>query len=171
MSKLADVVPPDKKGDFYQRCIDLLDVKLSFSEFCEKVHALVNDYPNCKKWIAWYLRENIANLLFPACKSLNDAQLCKWLKISETTNGQEGLNNFIQLLTGRTQMTLAPLCETILEMILTYSQEYRAALEGMPICPKAKRPTKTDLKSNQEPKRDYKAAESAAELGLSKGSS
>lgn len=171
VSQIAAIVPPEKRGDFYNRCIELLGEKLCFNEFCDKVNSIVSDYPNCKTWIAWYLRDNIANLLFPACKSTTEAEFNRWLHISQDTNGQEGLNNFIQILTGRQQMTLAPLCSLICEMIKTMSHEYRCALEGMPINPKSDRTTKKDKRKKREKRHDYKAGESAADLGVSMGES
>ena len=67
VSKITDVVPLRRRYEFKQLCWSLLDNLLELYQFEAIVKKICNSFPNAKGWMKWYLRQNIAPHIFPAC--------------------------------------------------------------------------------------------------------
>ena len=98
VSKITDVVPLKRRYEFKQLCWSLLENSLEFYQFEAIVKKICNTFPNAKGWMKWYLRQNIAPHIFPACNSVQrDSDLKNRLqKLSKSTNAQEGLGGSLK---------------------------------------------------------------------------
>ena len=133
MGNILELVPRGQKGDWYNRCINLLN-GTDTDQFMHKINSLLLHYPKCGQWLKWYLQDPKISILFPACKDIkNSIQRRRWDQLSDNTNGQEGLSGFLQALSGQNKMELDEVCLLCIHFIKKFSRKYAAGKDGMNI--------------------------------------
>ena len=82
LCKNNGVVPVQRKNEFKER-VKLLSTQKSRAVFDENVLYIKHEFPNCIKWINWYLHLDRGKLIFPAmvtCKVLFDQSVALIIK-------------------------------------------------------------------------------------------
>jgi len=94
IGQIGEIVPPKKKSDWWDRCMNLLHIQ-KFESFEHAIYSLDKHYPNAKNFLRWYLSDTNAAILFPSCKDLNPRDMQRFERLSDNTNGQEGMGGFL----------------------------------------------------------------------------
>ena len=90
MQRNQGVVHVDKKSEFLAICLSLLSNHITLAQFDEIVAKIKEDYPNAKKWIEWWIRDEISIMIFPT-KQI-DKTKSFFETLPETTNAQESIH-------------------------------------------------------------------------------
>ena len=106
MRSLLKVVQNAKaipRGEKVKRFISLVDKlraqETSYEQFHSTVITLVKEFPHTKRWINWYLSKRKAASFFPACQNFTTEEHTKFYsRLASTTNAQESLGGFFQML-------------------------------------------------------------------------
>lgn len=88
ISRINAVVPPESTQHFKDRTLELLDVKDS-KAFLELASSLLKDFPKIAPWLAWWLKEEHAAMLFASKRSMSEFI---WDSIPKTTNAEEAMH-------------------------------------------------------------------------------
>ena len=121
---------------------------MTFKAFYEKVKELNKSFPNLKSWILWYLQEDRAPILFPACKALTKYDVQKFNSLKKDMNAQVGLGGLLQSLSKYKKIGLYYICNTAFRFISTFNDNLYEAMEGVGC--KFGMPTKIERKRVRE---------------------
>ena len=158
MASISRAVHPSQKEDFKAKALHLLR-PMTFKTFYERVKELNKSFPNLKSWLLWYLQEDRASILFPACKVLTKYDVQKFNSLKKDTNAQEGLGGLLQSLSKYKKMGLYYICNTAFRFISTFDDNLYEAMEGVGC--NFGMPTKSERKRGREEQKHYKAPDSA----------
>ena len=161
MSNISQAVHPSKKQEFRERVRQLLKIT-DFSSFYESVSDLIKEYPLTASWFKWYLHNDVATILFPACKNLDSQQLKRFKKLKKDTNAQEGIGGFLQSIALYKKDGLYQVLQTIFSFVSLYDRNALFTSKGLVVG--YSKTQKQDKKRGQEPAKEYKGPDSHKRL-------
>jgi hypothetical protein len=89
VSKISAVVSPPLKDAFTNMCLKLAHTT-DETEFQKSALYLNNEFPLARPWLAWWLRSEHAQEVFPACARMSEEL---WHSLPDTTNAGESIHN------------------------------------------------------------------------------
>lgn len=97
IKRISGVIPPASTEAFESRAMALLDASDS-KDFHARAVALVRDFPKVDSWLAWWMRESHATMLFTSERRM-DSDI--WDSIPATTNAEEAMHWKLYCAAGR----------------------------------------------------------------------
>ena len=127
-ASISKAVDPSRKDEFKSRCLELLTIH-SFNDFAESIQGIYKDFPDTKKWLAWYLQNDRARIFFPACKQVPTFLQGKFDTLKKDINAQEGLGGYFKNF--RSSKDLNDLITNISYWVGLFDTDYKNAKEGI----------------------------------------
>ncbi|KAF9529541.1 hypothetical protein CPB83DRAFT_882745 [Crepidotus variabilis] len=128
IARMGGIIPVDQQEAFKQRALSLVSVP-SKEEFLVCVERLIRDFPAIASWIAWWLRDSHASMLFELQRKMDPAI---WDSIPETTNAEEAMHFKLYSACGRDHTFIEGL-KSLYAVLLYYQRQYEATVKGIPI--------------------------------------
>ena len=88
VKRISGVIPPDR-ADAFEACVLALLTAPDSNEFCACGAVVICDFPQCKTWLQWWMRESHASMLFTSEHKMEPEI---WESIPDSTNAEETMH-------------------------------------------------------------------------------
>ena len=134
------VVDLEDMSVFYSMLSNMIKFKAGqFSFFHAEATAFMEKFPKTKRWFQWYLHPKRAPILFHACRSLEDHNTKRQVRLSGDTNAQENVGRQIQYISKHNKVGVGPAIELCWRFCNSDQVDRNNVLSGMSAIPSRQR--------------------------------